>query len=98
MTVVSAGVDSANEFSEFTINFANDLSVTAQNTVNTTVADVNGTYQVVSEIEVLLNLTFHGNSSFQALNNTWEVTSYSNTTVSLRSTTNGAVTLVLSKI
>ncbi|NNE32733.1 MAG: hypothetical protein HKN40_10215 [Winogradskyella sp.] len=95
---VSAGVDSANDYAEFTIDFANDLSVTAENTVNATVQDVEGTYEVASEMEVFLTLTFSGNASFELLNDTWEVTSFSETSISLQSTTNAAVTLVLGQI
>jgi hypothetical protein len=95
---VTQGVDTANLYAEYTIDFANDLTVTAENTVNTTVNDVQGTYEVYSETEVFFNLTFSGNATFELLNNTWEVTSYSNTSISLQSTTNAAITLVLTQI
>ena len=95
---VNAGVDAANDYVEYTIDFANDLTCTAENIVNTTIQDVEGTYEVYSETEVFVNITFSGNASFELLNNAWEVTSYSNTTISLRSTTNAAITLVLTQI
>ncbi|MBU2930216.1 hypothetical protein [Winogradskyella psychrotolerans] len=97
-TFVTAGIDTANDFSEFTLNFGNDLTITAENTVNAAISDVNGTYEVASELDIFLSLTFSQNANFELLNNTWEVTSYSESTISLRSTTNAAVTLVLTQI
>jgi hypothetical protein len=52
---VNAGVNSATNYKDFTIDFANNLSVTAVNLVNTT---VNGTYAVSSELNVFLKLNF----------------------------------------
>lgn len=92
---VSAGVNSATNYKDFTIDFANNLSVTATNLVNTT---VNGTYAVSSELDVLLKLNFSGNASFTLLNNTWKVTSFTASTITLQSSTNAAVTLVLKQI
>lgn len=97
-TFINAGVDTANDYVEFTIDFANDLTCTAENVVNETINDVNGTYEVASELDVFLSLNFSGNATFELLNNTWEVTSYSETSISLQSTTNAAVTLVLENI
>jgi hypothetical protein len=51
---VNAGVNSATNY-KITIDFANNLSVTAVNLVNTT---VNGTYAVSSELNVFLKLNF----------------------------------------
>jgi hypothetical protein len=95
---VNAGVDTANEYAEFTIDFANDWTVKAHNVVNVLVDDVEGTYEVASETEVFLSLDFSGTTSFNALNQNWKVTSFSSTSVSLQSTTNAAVTLVLAQI
>lgn len=92
---VSAGVNSATNYKDFTIDFANNLSVTAINLLNTT---VNGTYAVSSELNVLLKLNFSGNASFALLNNTWKVTSFTASTITLQSSTNTAVTLVLKQI
>ena len=92
---VLAGIETANDYADYTIDFANDLSCTATNTVLDT---VEGTYEVTSELEVFLSLSFTGNASFQLLNQTWEVKSYSTSSISLQSTTNAAVTLVLSQI
>ena len=95
---VNSGVNTANLYAEFTIDFANDLTVVADNTVNPIVQDVLGTYEVTSQTEVFLNLNFSSNVSFILLNQNWEVTSFSTTTISLQSTTNAAVTLVLEQI
>ncbi|MGB5419237.1 hypothetical protein [Algibacter sp.] len=95
---ITAGINTANDYADYTMDFANDLTITAENTVNTTIEDVEGTYEIASELEVFISLTFSGNATFQLLNNTWEVTSYSENTISLQSSTNAAVTLVLTKI
>lgn len=97
-SLITAGVNTANDYADYTIDFAADLSCTAENTVNAAIEDVEGTYTVASELEVFLTLTFSGNTTFQLLNNTWEVTSYSESSISLQSTTNTAITLVLSQI
>ncbi|WP_445733810.1 hypothetical protein [Mariniflexile sp.] len=95
---VNAGINTANNYADYTIDFANNLSIVAKNTANATAQDIQGTYKVTSETEVFLNLTFAGNATFNLLNNNWQVTSFSNTSISLKSTTNAAVTLVLSQI
>jgi hypothetical protein len=92
---VLAGVETANDYADYTVDFANDLSCTATNTVLDT---VEGTYEVTSDLEVYLSLSFTGNATFQLLNQTWEVTSYSASSISLQSTTNAAITLVLTQI
>ena len=95
---VNSGIDTANNYADYTINFANDLTVVAENTVDQTAEDVQGTYEVTSQMDVYLSLTFTGNATFNLLNNNWEVTSFNNTSISLRSTTNAGLTLVLSQI
>jgi hypothetical protein len=92
---ISAGINSASSYKDFTIDFANNLSVTAVNLLSTT---VNGTYAVSSELSVFLKLNFLGNTSFSLLNNTWKVASFTATTITLQSTTNAAVTVVLKQI
>ncbi|MFV5695390.1 hypothetical protein ACM55G_08125 [Flavobacterium sp. LB3P122] len=92
---VSAGVNSATNYKDFTVDFANNLSVTAINLLGTT---VNGTYAVSSELDVLLKLNFTGNATFTSLNNNWKVTSFTASTITLQSSTNAAVTLVLKQI
>ncbi|WP_452232528.1 hypothetical protein [Lacinutrix sp. MEBiC02595] len=95
---VIAGVNTATDYVEYTIDFANDLSLVAENIVNTTSNDVQGTYEVTSQTEVFLNLNFTGNATFSLLNQEWQVTSYSNTTIELQSSTNAAITLVLTQV
>lgn len=92
---INAGVNSATNYKDFTIDFANNLSITAVNLLNTT---VNGTYTTSSELNVFLKLNFSGNASFALLNNTWKVTSFTASTITLQSSTNAAVTLVLKQI
>lgn len=92
---VTAGVDTATDYADYTIDFANDWSCFAINTASNT---VQGTYEVASEFEVYFTLNFTGNATFELLNHTWEVTSYSETSISLQSTTNAAVTLVLGQV
>ncbi|MFV8393380.1 hypothetical protein [Flavobacterium sp. LB2P6] len=92
---VSAGVNSATNYKDFMIDFANNLSITATNLLSTT---VNGTYAVSSELDVFLKLNFSSNASFNLLNNTWKVTSFTASTITLQSSTNAAVTLVLKQI
>ncbi len=92
---VSAGVDTANNYKDFTIDFANDMSIKVMNTLTTAAT---GTYETSSELDVFLKLNFTGNTSFVLLNNTWKVTSFSTSSISLQSTTNTAVTLVLKQI
>ncbi|MBJ6366934.1 hypothetical protein [Snuella sedimenti] len=92
---VNAGVNTANNYADYTIDFANDLTCLAEHTINTT---VEGTYEVTSSLEVFLTLNFSGNANFELLNHTWEVTSYSENSISLQSTTNATITLVLDQI
>ncbi|KJD32583.1 hypothetical protein PK35_10295 [Tamlana nanhaiensis] len=95
---ISSGVELANDYVEYTIDFGNDLACTAENIVNSTIADIEGTYEVTSQTEVYLTLSFSSYANFQLFNNSWEVTSYSENSISLKSTTNAAVTLVLTQI
>ncbi|NNC48906.1 MAG: hypothetical protein HKO01_00035 [Flaviramulus sp.] len=95
---VDSSVEKANDYVDYTIDFAGDLTCTAQNVVTAGLNDVQGTYEVTSQTEVYFNLTFSGNATFELLNNSWEVTSYSENSISLQSTTNAAVTLVLNQI
>lgn len=92
---VNAGVNTASNYVGYTIDFANNLSLTAVNAINTT---VNGTYEMGSQLDIFLRLNFEGNTSFSVLNNKWKVTNFSTTSISLQSTTNTAITLVLKQI
>ncbi|WP_100615016.1 hypothetical protein [Confluentibacter citreus] len=92
---ITAGVNKTTDYANYTIDFANDLTCKA---VNATISTVEGTYEVTSETDVFLDVTFSGNAAFSLLNHTWEVTSFNNTSISLKSTTNAAITLVLTQI
>ena len=95
---IVASVETANDFAEFSFDFANNLTVVAENTVNTAINDVEGTYQVASEFEIFLSLDFTSNATIQILNDTWEVTNFTSSSISLQSTTNSTTTVVLSQI
>lgn len=95
---INAGVNIASNYADYTIDFANDFTCTAENEVDDTIEDVEGTYQITSDVDIFLNLTFSGNATFELLNNTWEVTSYSENTIALQSSVNAAITLVFTKI
>jgi hypothetical protein len=92
---LTSGVNTATNYKDYTVDFANNLSVTAVSTLSST---VNGTYAVSSQLEVFLKLNFSGNATFNLLNNNWKVTSFSATSISLQSTTNAAVTVILKQI
>jgi hypothetical protein len=92
---VNAGTDSANDYKDFTIDFANDMSIKVVNAGSTAAT---GVYEVSSEVDIFLELNFSGNASFNLLDNTWKVTSFNATSISLQSKTNAATTLVLKQI
>lgn len=92
---LTAGAQTATDYQGYTVDFANNLTVKAVNSLNNT---VNGTYAVSSQLDVFLKLNFTGNASFSLLNNTWKVTSFNSTSISLQSTTTAGVTLVLKQI
>jgi hypothetical protein len=77
------------------MDFASNLTLAATSSTSSTVS---GTYAASSDLNVLLKLNFNGFTSLNLLNNTWKVTSFSATTISLQSQTNAAVTLVLKQI
>ncbi|WP_016989097.1 hypothetical protein [Flavobacterium sp. ACAM 123] len=92
---VTAGTDSANNYKDNTVDFANDWTMKASTALVNTAT---GTYTVSSEADVFLKLNFTGFTSFSLLNNTWKVVSYSTSSITLQSKTNAAVTLVLGQI
>ena len=92
---LTAGVDSANNYKDTTVDFANDWTMKAGTAL---VTKATGTYTVSSEADVFLKLNFTGFTSFNLLNNTWKVVSYSTSSITLQSKTNAAVTLVLGQI
>ena len=95
---VVAGVNTANDFANWSIEFTNDLKAVATNTVNTTLGQIEGTYSVTSETEVFFNIVFANNTAVSALGNEWIVESFSSTTVNLRSKTDASITLTFEKL
>jgi hypothetical protein len=92
---VNAGVDTASNYGNYFLDFANDMTIKVLNGVATAGS---GTYKVTSETDVFLKLTFSNDASFNLLNNTYKVMSFNSSTITLQSTTNAAVTLVLKQI
>lgn len=92
---VNGGVDTATTYKDFTIDFANDMSLKVFSGLTTAAT---GTYAASSQTDVFLKLTFSGNTAFNLLNNTWKVTSFNAASINLQSSTNAAVTLVLKQI
>ena len=95
---IEAGINKANEYAEYTIEFTNDLKLIARNTVNTTLENIEGTYNVSSDIKVFLNISFANNTALSALSNDWIITTYTSTMVTLQSKTDASVTLTFKKI
>ncbi|MEL1240719.1 hypothetical protein [Flavobacterium flavipallidum] len=93
---IVAGVESVTSYYlNKTIDFTNDWKVKSMETL-TTVAS--GTYSMKSETDVYLQLDFTSNTNFTVFNKSWKVTSFTASTITLQSTTNSAVTLVLKQI
>jgi hypothetical protein len=96
---VRDGVDSATNYIGYGVYFVNDWKLKAINTLGNTAT---GTYKVNSELNVFLRLNFTNdastNNSFSLLNDTWKVTSFSTSSITLQSTTNAAVSLVLKQV
>lgn len=92
---VNGGADTAATYKDFTIDFANDMSIKVFSGLTTAAS---GTYAASSQTDVFLKLAFSGNASFNLLNNTWKVTSFNATSINLQSSTNAAITLVLRQI
>ena len=95
---VTAGVDTANEYADWSIEFTNDLKVVAKDVVNATLNEVEGTYTVSSEIEAFVTIDFASNTTVSALGNDWVVTNYSSALITLKSKTDASVTLAFKKI
>ncbi|WP_417359205.1 hypothetical protein [Galbibacter sp.] len=94
---INAGVEKSADYAEYTIDFANDYSLTA---INTAIGTVEGTYKVASATEVFLELNFSGNATFSVLSQQWKVVDFDDddSSIVLQSTTNAEVTLTLNKI
>ena len=95
---ITAGVNTATDYVDWSIEFTNDLKLVAKNTVNATLAEVEWSYNVSSETAVFLETKFASNTAVSALGNNWVVTSYSDTMVALQSKTDASVTLTFQKI
>ena len=92
---INAGVDSASNYVGYTIDFANDWKIKSMNTLTTFAT---GTYSVTSDTNVYLEFVFTGSTNFNLFNNKWKVSSFTTSTITLQSTTNSAMTLVLKQI
>jgi hypothetical protein len=91
---VNGGVDTATTYKDFTIDFANDLSLKVFSGTSTAAT---GTLQQVHK-QMYFKIDFSGNASLNLLNNNLKVTSFNATSINLQSSSNAAVTLVLRQI
>ena len=97
-TFITGGVETANNYADYTIEFTNDLKIVAKNQANTTLEEIEGTYAVSSESEVFVDIHFASNTAVSALGNNFIVRVYSDTVITLTSKTDASVTLVFKKI
>jgi hypothetical protein len=97
-TFVTEGVNTANEYVDWSIAFTNDLKVVATNVVNATLGEIEGTYAVSSETEAFVSIDFASNTAVSALGNEWVVSAYSSTLITLQSKTDASVTLAFKKL
>ncbi len=95
---VEAGVEKAEEYAAYTIEFTNEGKLIARNIVNTTLENIEGEYDVESDTRVLLEVQFGTGTAISALNNEWVVTTYTSTLLTLQSKTDSSVTLTFKKI
>jgi len=97
-TFITGGVDTANDYADYTIEFINDLKIVAKNQANATLDEIEGTYAVSSEIEVFVDISFASNTAVTALGNDFIVSTYSDTVITLTSKTDASVTVAFKKI
>ncbi|WP_158839767.1 hypothetical protein [Polaribacter sp. L3A8] len=97
-TFITAGANTANDYANWSIEFANDFKIVATNVVNAALGEVEGTYTVSSETEAFVNINFASNTAVSALGNDWVISSFSNTLITLQSKTDASVTLAFKKI
>ena len=97
-TFITAGVDTATDYADWSIEFTNDLKVVAKNVVNAALGEVEGTYKVSSETEAFINIDFASNTAVSALGNDWMIDTYSSTLITLKSKTDASATLTFKKI
>lgn len=95
---VTAGVNTASDYADWTLEFTNDLKIVAKNTANATLNEVEGTYTVSSDVEAFVNIDFASNTAVSALGNDWVIATYSNTLITLKSKTDASVTLAFKRI
>lgn len=95
---VTANIETASDYANWSIEFTNDSKIEAKNTVNAALGEIEGTYSLSSETEVFLNLTLENNTALSALNNDWVVDTYSATMVSLKNRTDASMTLAFKKL
>lgn len=95
---ITAGVNTANNYANWTIDFTNDLKIIAKNVVNTTLGQIEGTYSVSSETEAIVNINFSNSTAVSALSNEWVVDTYSSTLITLKSKVDASVTLSFKKL
>ncbi|MBU3011446.1 hypothetical protein KO506_08530 [Polaribacter vadi] len=97
-TFINNGVDTANDYAEWSIEFTNDFKIVATNFVNSALGEIEGTYSVSSETEAFVNINFASNTALSALGNNWVISTYSTTLITLQSTTDASVTLAFKKL
>ena len=90
------GVNTANNYIDWSIEFTNDLKVIATSSLD----EVEGTYAVSSEIETFVNITFPSNTAVSDLDEDWIVSSLNTDAdiISFTSKTDASITLYLMKI
>ncbi|WP_028892162.1 hypothetical protein [Tenacibaculum sp. 47A_GOM-205m] len=95
---VTGGVNIAEDFAEYTIEFTNEEKLIARNTVNTALENIEGEYDVDSDTRVLLELDFTNETVFSVLNNEWVVTAYTSSLLTLQSKTDSSIILELKRL
>lgn len=97
-TFITGGVNKANDYANWSIEFTNDSKIVAKNIINSVLGEIEGTYSVSSETDAFVNINFANNTAVSALKNDWIVSTYSNTLVTLKSKTDASVTLAFKKL
>ena len=95
---VTGGVNTAEDFAAYTIEFTNEEELIAKNIVDTTLENIEGEYDVDSDTRVILEIDFAEETTLSALNNEWIVTAYTDTLLTLQSKTDSLITLELKKL
>ena len=95
---IDAGVEFTEDFLDFTFEFKNDGEVIVKNTLTNLIEELEGEFDVESDTNVVLELSFLSNSNFEILNNQYEVVNQADGRIELQSTTNANLSLILSQI